>query len=226
MGSAGAAVGNKGIAHSRERFAVHLVAVCFDAEVVLRVGRQGFFPVDAHLRILAPTQCQAVISADIYLEVIQDAHRLVGGDGHCSATVGQRLPVRVLRLEIVLFAHNRLCRGIGAGRVDKTYDAEPACVVALWREWRRLQVFVAAEFIVDERIFAVVDTLCRGPIITRTILPAPWMYAGIKNHIVAGTPCLLGWSERVTRQCFGTPWGDAGGAQSDVFCVCRDNQSV
>jgi len=106
--------------------------------------------VDAHLCILAPTQGQPVVSADIYLEVIEDAHRLVSVDGHCSAAVGQRLPVRVLRLEIVLFAHNRLCRYISTNRVDVAYDAEPACIVTLWWERCGLQVFVAAQFVVSE----------------------------------------------------------------------------
>ena len=80
----------------------------------------------------------------------------------------------------------------GWGIVYIAHAALIAWVVAHGGEWGGLEVFATAYFIINQTIFAMIDTYCRLPIATCTMLPIPIMLTGIKNNIATGAPGLLG----------------------------------
>ena len=85
----------------------------------------------------------------------------------------------------------------GWGVVDVAHYTEVAGGVAHRRERGGLEVFATAQFIINQRIFAMIDIGGCLPISAGAVLPIPVMLTGIENNIAAGTPGLLGFGKGI-----------------------------
>ncbi len=85
----------------------------------------------------------------------------------------------------------------GWGVVDVAHYTEVAGVVAHRRERCRLQVFATAQFIINQRIFAMINIAGCLPIGAGAVLPIPVMLTGVKNNIAAGAPGLFGFGKSI-----------------------------